>query len=289
MQRAGKEAAAAGTAGYARPVRTTLLSLLATAGALYLGVLALLWSGQEALLFQPAPLPANHRFQQDADVHELRVPVDGAVLSMLHLRLPQPKGVVFYLHGNAGHIGDWFTDLRFYREANFDLVMPDYRGFGKSTGRIVHGDQLHADMFAAWAHVAQNYQGRRVVLYGVSMGTGLVADLAARLTAQGRVPDLTFLVSPYSSMRELAGEKYPWVPTALLRYPLETAGRLGEAGGAVLVAHGDADPLIPVAHARRLQERVPRARLLVVPGVDHDGINMHPRTRQALREALQQL
>ena len=270
-------------------MRKVFLSLLAAAAGLYLSLLAFLWWKQEALLFLPHPLPGDHRFQVDADVHELKVPVPGAELSALHLRLPQPKGVVIYLHGNAGNLQSWFTEAAFYRQANFDLVMPDYRGFGKSTGRIESGAQLHADVWAVWQQVAARYRGQRIVLYGRSLGTGLAADLAERLTAQGTPPDLTVLVSPYASMSELAGEIYPWVPMALLRYPLDTSRKLANVRGGVLLVHGDADTLIPVQHSHRLHQRVPTARLVVVPRATHDDIHVHPQARAEFLDALNKL
>jgi pimeloyl-ACP methyl ester carboxylesterase len=36
-----------------------------------------------------------------------------------------------------------------------------------------------------------------------------------------------------------------------------------------LIVHGEADPLVPVAWARRAQERIPGARLVTLPGVGH--------------------
>ncbi|HEY8359044.1 MAG TPA: alpha/beta fold hydrolase, partial [Ramlibacter sp.] len=190
---------------------------------LYGAVLAFLWWRQESLLFFPTPLPPGQVLAIEPGVREARVEVEGATLSMLHLQLPAPRGVVFFLHGNAGNLASWFTDTGFYREANFDLVMPDYRGYGKSTGRITSARQLRADVRAAWDSVAAQYQDRPVVLYGRSLGTGLAADLAEQLTREGRPPALTVLVSPYASMRELTREFYPWVPPGLLRYPLDTA------------------------------------------------------------------
>ncbi len=70
-------------------------------------------------------------------MHEQRVQVPGATLSVLHLhlRLREPRGVVS-TYGNAGNLAGWFSDATFYREAGYDLVMPDYRGYIKSTGRI---------------------------------------------------------------------------------------------------------------------------------------------------------
>src|SRR5205085_810068 len=66
--------------------------------AVYAVLLALLWWKQEALLFQPAPLPMDFPLATEADVHEEVVQVPGARLSVLQLRLPHPKGVVFFLH-----------------------------------------------------------------------------------------------------------------------------------------------------------------------------------------------
>jgi uncharacterized protein len=264
----------------------TLLILLAGALALYAALLAYLWLRQESLMFYPVPLPAGYRLAQDADVHERTVAVPGAELSVLHLQRPEAKGVVFFLHGNAGNLAGWFSNADFYRQANFDLVMPDYRGFGKSTGRIADPRQLREDVRAVWDAVAPQYRGRRVVLYGRSLGTALAADLAEQLTREGRAPDLTVLVSPYSSMRELTAEFYPWVPAALLRYPLDTASHLKGIGGRVLLVHGEKDALIGVHHANRLRQVLPSAQLLLVPGGGHNDIHEFPAYREELRRAL---
>ncbi len=246
-----------------------LLGLAGAALLVYAGLLALLWWKQEALLFHPQPLPAGHRLATEPDVHERTVPVPGAQLSVLHLQRPGARGVVFFLHGNAGNLAGWFSNTEFYRQANFDLVMPDYRGYGKSTGAIASAQQLRSDVRAVWDSIAAQYAGRRVVLYGRSLGTGLAADLAEQLTREGRAPHLTVLVSPYSSLRELTAEFYPWVPGGLLRYPLDTARHLPNVRGPILLVHGERDTLIGMQHAQRLARIAPAARLLVVPGAGH--------------------
>ncbi len=169
---------------------------------------------QEALLFQPAPLPKSHSFAIP-DTREVSIEVEGATLSALHLRVPNPKGVVFFLHGNGGNLASWFTNPGFYRRVNYDLFMIDYRGYGKSTGRIESEGQLRADVRRAWDWVAPQYAGKANVIYGRSLGSALAGGLAAEIQ-----PALTILVSPYCSMAELARLHYPLIPTALLRYPL---------------------------------------------------------------------
>ena len=268
-----------------------LILLLLACGALacYALVLAFLWWRQESLMFYPVPLPADHPLATAPDIRERTVDVPGARLSVLHLQRPGARGVVFFLHGNAGNLQGWFSNADFYRDAGYDLVMPDYRGFGKSTGRIASAQQLREDVRAVWSQVAPQYRGRKVVLYGRSLGTGLAADLAQELSAQGQPPDLTVLVSPYTSFRALAAEFYPWVPAALLRYPLETESHLPSIVGPVLLVHAEKDSLIGIHHLRRLQQVLPGARVLVVPGADHNDLHESAVYREELRRALRAL
>ncbi|MBK9574616.1 MAG: alpha/beta fold hydrolase [Rhodoferax sp.] len=226
----------------------TLLRLAMLALTLYGAVLGWLWFSQEKLLFVPTVLPADRPLAQAPDIHEVTIDVAGARLSALHLRLPNPKGVVFFLHGNGGSLESWFVNADFHRRANFDLFMIDYRGYGKSTGRIESEAQLRQDVRSAWATVAPRYAGKRVVIYGRSLGSGLAAGLSVEL-ASTRAPDLTVLVSPYSSMAALSHDHYPWVPSFVLRYPMRTDQMVGHIGNPVLLIHGTEDRLIAVAIA----------------------------------------
>lgn len=269
------------------PMLSPPLAMLARGGALlaligvaaYGGLLVMLWFGQERLLFHPEPLAADHRLSLDADVHERWIDVPGARLHALHLKRPNARGVVFFLHGNAGNLESWFVSAGFYRALDLDLFMIDYRGYGKSTGRIGSEAQLIDDVRAAWRAVAPEYGGRSRIVYGRSLGTGLAARLAAEVQ-----PDLTVLVSPYESMRALAREHYPWVPGAILRYPLRTDLALPAIRGPVLLVHGERDELIPADHARRLQARVPGATLLLVPGAGHGDLQDFDAYLQPLRQ-----
>ncbi|AEG92384.1 alpha/beta hydrolase [Ramlibacter tataouinensis] len=259
-----------------------LLSLLALYGA----AICWLYFWQERLLFEPERLPADFRLSEEPDVHEMLVEVPGAQLAAAQLRRPGARGVVFFLHGNSGNLRKWFTGLDALREQNFDLVMFDYRGFGRSSGRIESEAQLQDDVEAVWAHFAPQYQGRRVVIAGQSLGTGLAACLSARLCAQGRGPDLTLMVSPYSSMRALADELYPWVPSRVLRYPLATLDHLCRVQGRLMLIHGDRDELIGMHHSEALCRAAPRAQLLRLEGAGHGDVHEHPSFRQGIAAAL---
>lgn len=262
------------------------LGFLAVAGAVYTAAIGYLYFRQERLLFEPIRLPADQPLVDDPDVHEQWIDVPGARLSAACLRLPDPRGVVFFLHGNSGNLTDCLAEIDAFRRINFDVVMFDYRGYGKSTGCIASEEQLRADVRAVWAEFAPQYQGKRVVISGQSLGTGLAAGLAAELCAAGQTPDLTLLVSPYTSGRALADELYPWVPRQVLRYPLHTLEHAIALKGPLMLIHGDKDELIGIHHSEALRSAVPKAQLLRIEGGGHNNLHKFPIFRKALEGAL---
>ena len=262
------------------------LGLVAAVGAVYTAAIGWLWFRQERLLFEPTSLPPDQPLIDSADVHERWIDVPGARLSTAHLRLAQPRGVVFFLHGNSGNLQDCLVDLDAFRQVNFDVVMFDYRGYGKSSGCIESEEQLRSDVRTVWGEFSKLYEGKRVVISGQSLGTALAAGLAAELCAAGRAPDLTLLVSPYSSARALASELYPWVPRQVLRYPLHTAEHAARLSGPLMLIHGDKDQLIGIHHSHALRSAAPTAQLLCVEGAGHNDMHKFPSFRKAVHGAL---
>jgi hypothetical protein len=260
----------------ARRQRGLVLSLFAVLLLGYGAVLTGLGLNQERLLFHPETLPADFsfagRYPPEQDFDELNIPVDGAGLSALLFRQPASRGLVFYLHGNAGNLVTWTNNVAFYRRLGFDLFMLDYRGFGKSSGHIASEAQLHADVRAAWNQVAPAYAGKPVVILGRSLGSGLATRLAADVE-----PDLLVLVSPYASLERLATENFPLVPGLLLKYPLRSDRLIGAVKSPILITHGNSDEVIPFAHARALLAASDgRAELLPVDGAHHGDIHLFP-------------
>jgi pimeloyl-ACP methyl ester carboxylesterase len=267
----------------ARSWQQRLLRMILTLVALYGAVLLLLYWKQELLLFMPTRLSATHEFTVPGVV-ERKVEVDGATLSALHFRQPNAKGLVFFLHGNGGSLQEWVTGTDFYRRTGFDLFMLDYRGYGKSTGRIASEAQLHADVRAALQAIVSEYAGRKLVLYGRSLGTGLATKLATEVNA-----DLLVLVSPYSSLRDVAREHYPWVPPALLRYPMRTDEWLPKVAMPVMILHGDRDDVIGFAHGQRLHALKPTAEFVRLRDVGHNDVHLSREYVERLAERLGRL
>ena len=256
--------------------------LILSLAAVYLFAVLLLYFMQERIIFPGDPLPADHRFRFDQAFDELTIPVPGATLSALHLHQPASRGLVFFIHGNAGNLETWTGGADFWRSAGFDLFIFDFRGYGKSTGRIGSEPELHGDVRAAWETIAPRYRGRPVVIYGRSLGTALAAELAREAD-----PALLVLVTPYTSLTAIARRAYPWAPTSLLRYPLRTEAMIGEVRSPVLLLHGARDALIPLGESRRLLAsiRAP-AELVVIEDASHNDIQEYPAYLDALTRRL---
>lgn len=241
-----------------------------------------LYVTQESLLFPGAKLPDNYRFDFELPFEEVTIPVEGAELNALHFRQENPRGLVFFLHGNGGNLRSWTSNVRYYQQVNYDMFMLDYRGYGKSTGKIESEAQMHADVRAAWDLVADEYAGKPIVIYGRSLGSAVAAKLAADVD-----PAMLVLVSPFSSVVAMAKQEYPYLPASLVRYPFRTDELIGKIKSPIVLVHGTDDRLIPLSHSELLLQRARApAELLVIEGAGHGDIHHYERYVEGLTAAL---
>ena len=231
----------------------------------YLVACLALYLLQDRLIFHPRALPADYVYEWG---EEVAVPVaDGVDLSTVWVRKPDARGVVIYFHGNVGDNNRGRYQARAVLEQPYDVVVVDYRGFGKSGGAIHSDDQLLADVQAVYDRVAAQYPEERIHLLGYSLGSGMAAYLAAR-----NAPAHLTLVAPYTSLVDMKNLWFSWAPDFLLRYRLDTEGLLAEVTCPVDIYHGTADRLIPYEMTERLARLAPdNVAVHPLPGVTHRG------------------
>ena len=228
---------------------------------------------QESLIFYPETLPQDFRYTFSQPFEELNIPVEGATLNALLFKVPNPKGGVVYFHGNAGSLRSWGEVALDFTSRGYDILIPDYRGFGKSTGRITNEKQLLTDGMAAYRLLAKTTPEERIVVYGRSIGTG-VAVPVARLAK----PRMLLLETPFLNLVDLASFHYPLVPRPILslylRYPMRTDRIIGEVVCPVYLLHGTRDEVIPFDHSVRLEKLVRSPhRLIRIEGGGHNNLS----------------
>jgi uncharacterized protein len=260
----------------------TILRLLLLLGCSYLLICALVYVAQERLIFFPERDPPGTRYSFGIPLEEVWLPVDDATLHALWFRVAEPQGIILYFHGNAGSLRSWggvAPDLVTY---GYDLLIVDYRGYGQSSGQIRNEAQLYADAAAAYAWVRERYPEEQIVLYGRSLGSAP----AARLAAEGQ-PRMLILESPFYSLEALARRQFPWAPPFLLKYPLHTHRWAPQVRCPVLIVHGAADPIAPIADAERLAATIGAPlRFVAIPGGGHNDLAAFPTYHTALAAAL---
>lgn len=256
-------------------VKSMLWSAMQIALLAYIGLAALIYFKQDALVFQAAmdrdyqATPAAIGLRFDA----LTLPTDdGEALNAWHVPArngANARGLVIIFHGNAGNIGHRLDYLRMFHELGYASLIFDYRGYGRSSGKPSE-DGTYRDAAAAWRHGTQSlgYPASRMVLFGESLGGAVATQLA---TTQR--PAALILASTFTSIPDLAAGIYPWLPVRLLaRIGYDTREQLALIASPVLVIHSRRDDIIPFSHGQQLfaAAKAPK-RFLEIEGDHNEG------------------
>ena len=161
-------------------MKTLLLSSLLVMLAIYIISCSFLYFKQESLLSCPQKLPASYEFHFPSEYREYPITAaDGTQLSGLLFKAKSAKGLVFFLHGNGGSLAGWGGVAATYTHLGYDVFLLDYRGYGKSLGRISSQAQLLSDVEVAYKQLKVSYPEQGIILAGsfeVHGPSGLVGE-----------------------------------------------------------------------------------------------------------------
>jgi uncharacterized protein len=246
--------------------------LLETILYIILGILVLtviVYFLQDKFIFKPEKLRADFKFKYDAPFKELFFePEKGVRINGLHFFREKPKGLILYFHGNTRSIKGWAKYARDFYRYDYDVVLIDYRGFGKSTGKRSEKDML-ADTQFVYTDLLRQYPEHHMIVYGRSIGSGFAAKLAS-----DNKPRYLILDAPYYNFTKVVERFLPILPVRyVLRYQLRTDKWIRHINCHAYIIHGTKDWLIPIRHSERLQEINPRKITLIrIHGGGHNNL-----------------
>lgn len=239
-----------------------------TIAVIYIIICLALFLIQEKLLFFPYELPQDYQYQFDGLFEEVNLKTkDGTTLHGVHFKVEKPKGVVLFLHGNGGTINDWGQDARFYTDLGYDIFYLDYRGYGKSGGKIKSESQLITDVQLVYDCLKEQFDENEIIVSGTSIGTGMAVQLAAN-----NQPKLLFLNAPYASLQQVIKEKMPFVPNFIIKYKLKSEQFIDKINCPIYAFHGDKDEVIPHHHSEQLKKKFPKIQLTILKDFGHNNI-----------------
>ena len=157
--------------------------------------------------------------------------------------------VLLFFHGNAGNLShrvDLLIELATRTPASVFVV--GYRGYGRSEGRPKEAG-LYLDARAAWSHLTKGsgVGVDRIVIFGKSLGGGVAVDLALEAPAAGLIVE-----SSFTSIPDMAGAHYPFVPKFLVRTQMNSVVKVPLISIPKLFIHSQNDRVVPYRLGREL-------------------------------------
>ncbi|MFL5742618.1 MAG: alpha/beta hydrolase [Flavisolibacter sp.] len=240
---------------------------------------------QDKFIFKPEKLHPDFQFKYDIPFRELNFEVEeGVRINGLHFFRPQPHGLVLYFHGNSRSIKGWARYARDFYRYDYDVVLVDYRGFGKSTGRRSEKEMLD-DMQFVYHDLARQYSENHLIVYGRSLGSGFATKVAS-----DNHPRYLILDAPFYNFRKVVERFLPMLPIRyVLRYQLRTDKWIRNISCHVYIIHGTRDCLIPIRHSEQLQKINPRRITLIrIHGGRHNNLPRFPEYHNFIRDILKE-
>ncbi len=243
------------------------------------------WWIQERFIFVRFRTPHAYTYNFAQPFTEVFIaPEAGVELHALHFTVDEPLGTVLYFHGNTGSLRRWGKRAPRFTKLRHNVLMMDYRGYGKSRGRLSEA-ALHADAQCWYDWLKERTAEENIVVYGRSLGSGMAVPVAAV-----NRPRVLMLESPFANLLDVARHHFYLLPYRwLLRYPMRSDKAIKRVGCPVYIFHGKRDPVVPYESALRLYARVPsevpREMITFAKGY-HGDLGTFARYQRKLREVL---
>ncbi len=244
----------------------TILIILILTG-IVAGVLISFYLLQEKMIFAPIQLPPDYVFPFK-NVSERYFQVEDGVRlhGLLFKSKGESRGLVFYIHGNADNLRYWGEFAPFFTKRNYDILMYDFRGFGKSEG-IIRGERnMQRDAKIIYQQMMKEYTEPRIIVYGFSLGTGIAARLASN-----NQPKALILEAPYYNFIDLIKYHKSYLPASwITKYYFRTNRYLPKVKCPIYIFHGKNDRKVPFYSGERLKSTNPNIQFYKVDEATHN-------------------
>lgn len=161
-----------------------------------------------------------------------------------------PPPVILWFHGNAGNLTDRYEMLVGMVKLPAEVLILDYRGYGRSEGRPSE-EGLYRDARAAWKYLTSERKipPGRIVVFGKSLGGGPAVELAHEVKPAGLI-----VQSSFTSIPDMAARILPIVPRFLVRTKMDSVRKIRDILVPKLIIHSPDDEVVPYDLGKKLYE-----------------------------------
>ena len=221
---------------------------------------------QDRVIFHPEKLPKNYQFSFTDEFEEINLSTDdGNKLNGLIFRCSRSRGLVVFYHNHSGNIEHWSRFALFVNKLDYDVLLMDYRGFGKSTGKFNEQSFL-GDSILWYNYALDRYDEENISIYGRGIGATFATYVASK-----NKPKRVCLESPFFNINYAAKAHYPYLPTKLLsRYKFETNKYIVDVNCKIYIFHGELNKMVRFKNSLKLYEiSKHNVELFLIPDANH--------------------
>ncbi len=195
---------------------------------------------------------------------------DGVRVHGIHAAAPAASADLLFFHGNAGNLYDRLDNVSQLVELGFNVLIIDYRGYGKSGGTPSE-EGLYRDGMAALQYLGEreSFDPARLVLFGRSLGATVAIELGMRERVGAVIVE-----SAFTSVQDMARLHYAWIPSVVLRamkHQFDSIAKVPKLKAPTLYVHGERDDIVPAEMGRRLFEAGAEPKEWYgIPGAGHN-------------------
>lgn len=240
---------------------------------------------QEKILLHPVSHPEGYRYTFNVPFDEVDIPINRVENYNIVRFYPTDsvrRGVVLYFHGNMKNIYHYAKFANNFTRHGYEVWMPDYPGFGKTTGELTE-KKLYDEALLAYKLANKKFNADSIIIYGRSFGTGVASELATRRACRRLI-----LETPYYSVPALFSYYLPIYPTLWMsKFKLPVNEYLKEVAVPISIFHGTHDEIIPYSVTKRLKKSIkPSDEFITIDKGKHNDLNNFPLFHQKLDSLL---
>jgi alpha/beta superfamily hydrolase len=229
-------------------------------------IIVVVYLFQDRIIFHPEKLPKDYQFEFTNEFEEINLTTDDEnILNGLLIKSDNSKGLIIYYHNHSANIEQWSRSVLFMNKLDYDVLLMDYRGFGKSTGKYNEKTFL-SDSMLWYSYALDHYSEESISLYGRGVGTTFATYVASLNN-----PKRLCLESPIYSLYYVAKSHYPYLPIKFIsKYKFETNKYIVDVSCKIYIFHGKQNKFINYKNSLKLYELSKgNMELLLIPDADH--------------------
>jgi uncharacterized protein len=241
---------------------------------------------QDKLLLHPIELAANEDYHFIEKFSQINIQYDSAtsfnVVKFFPANDSLKKGVVLYFHGNKDNVKHYEPFAKNFTKKGYEVWMPDYPGFGKSTG-VLNEKMMYEEAMQVYKMARIQFAKDSIIIYGKSLGTGIAAYLASRRDCKRLI-----LETPYYNLVTLAEHFFPIYPVNwFMHYKIPQNEYIANVIAPLSIFHGTDDGIIPYSNAAKLKPLLKSSdEFITIKGGSHNDLNDFPLFHQKLDSLL---